>query len=86
MRLSDLERRAKHLDRAALWMRRAIAMRPGAPEALYQLALVEEADYEYGQALRDLEQAMRLAPDNAEIGNHYRDLRRLIADARKAQQ
>src|SRR5579885_634073 len=86
MRLADLERRAKHLDRAALWMRRAIAMRPGAPEALYQLALVEEADYEYGQALRDLEQAMRLAPDNAEIGNHYRDLRRLIADARKAQQ
>lgn len=47
-------------------------MRPGSADAFYQLALAEEADYEYGQALHDLARALKLAPDKAAISNHYR--------------
>lgn len=79
MHLAELEVRAEHFDKAVLWMRQAIEIRPGSPDALYQLALVEEADYEYGQALRDLARALKLAPDNAGMKNHYRDLLRMIA-------
>jgi O-antigen ligase/tetratricopeptide (TPR) repeat protein len=79
MRLADMESRARHFDKAALWIRRAIDIRPGSADALYQLALAEEADYEYGQALRDLVRAMKLAPDNEGMREHYRDLMRMIA-------
>jgi hypothetical protein len=43
------------------------------------LALDEESDYEYGEALRDLGHAIKLAPDNAAMKNHYRDMMRMIA-------
>ncbi len=60
-------------------MRRAIEIRPDSADAFYQLALTEEADYEYGQALHDLARGLKLAPDNAAISNHYRELPRAIA-------
>jgi O-antigen ligase/tetratricopeptide (TPR) repeat protein len=80
MRLADLERRANRFEKALLWTRKAIAIRPGSPDALYQLALDEEADYDYGAALRDLAQGIKLAPDNAGMRGHYQDLLRMIAD------
>jgi O-antigen ligase/tetratricopeptide (TPR) repeat protein len=79
MRLADLEIRAKHFDKAAFWMRQAVEVRPGSAEVLYQLALAEETDYEYGQALRDLARAISLAPQDAGMRNHYRDMLRMIA-------
>lgn len=79
MHLADLERRANHFDKAVAWMREASEIRPGSPDTLYQMALVEEADYEYGEALRDLARALRLAPDDVAMRNHYRDLLRMIA-------
>jgi O-antigen ligase/tetratricopeptide (TPR) repeat protein len=79
MRLADLERRANRFGKALLWTRKAIAVRPGSPDAIYQLALDEEADYEYGAALRDLAQGVRLEPDNAGMRDHYKDLLRMIA-------
>jgi O-antigen ligase/Tfp pilus assembly protein PilF len=79
MRMADLERRRNHPEQAEMWMRRAIEMRPDSPEALYQLALIEEADYEYGQALLDLSKALKLAPGNEAMKSHYQDLLRMIA-------
>jgi tetratricopeptide (TPR) repeat protein len=79
MRLADLETRAEHFDRAALWMRQAAEIRPDSADVLYQLAQVEERDYEFGQSLNDLARALKLAPDNVVMRNHYRDLRRMIA-------
>jgi O-antigen ligase len=79
MRLADLERRADHLAKAELWMRRAIEVQPASPQALYQLALVEEHDYEYGQALLDLSKAIKLEPGNTEMRHHYQDLLHMIA-------
>jgi tetratricopeptide (TPR) repeat protein len=79
MRMADLERRSNHLERAELWMRRAIELRPGAADALYQLALLEVSDYEYGQALSDLSKALKLAPGNTAMQSHYQDLLRMIA-------
>jgi tetratricopeptide (TPR) repeat protein len=60
-------------------MRLAVEVRPGSAEVLYQLALAEETDYEYGQALRDLARAISLAPQDAGMRNHYRDMLRMIA-------
>jgi O-antigen ligase/tetratricopeptide (TPR) repeat protein len=79
MRLADLERRVNHVQKALLWARRATAIRPGSADALYQLALDEEADYEYGAALRDLARSIKLAPDNAGMRVHYKELLRMIA-------
>jgi O-antigen ligase/Tfp pilus assembly protein PilF len=79
MRLADLERRAGHLPQAELWMRRAIEARPGSPDALVQLASVEEADYEYGQALLDLSRALKLDPGNSALKLHYHELERMIS-------
>ena len=85
MRLADLEIEAKHFGQAAFWMRQAIELRPGSPEALYQLALVEETDYEYGPALRDLARGLSLAPDDTRIRKHYREMLRMIAAAKHNQ-
>ena len=79
MRLANLEVEAKHFDQAAFWMRQAVEVRPDSPEVLYQLALVEEDDYEYGQALRDLARGLSLAPNDTRLRNHYRDMLRMIA-------
>ncbi|HKD65915.1 MAG TPA: O-antigen ligase family protein [Candidatus Binataceae bacterium] len=79
MRLADLERRGNHFERALMWTRKAVAIRPDSADAFYQLALDEESDYEYGEALRDLGHAIKLAPDNAAMKNHYRDMMRMIA-------
>ncbi len=79
MRLADLERRASHFDRAAMWIREAIEVKPGSAGALYELALAEEEDYAYGQALRDLARAIKLAPGDTGMRNHYRELTRMIA-------
>ncbi len=79
MRMADLERRSNHLEQAELWMRRAIQARPDSPAALYQLALIEEANYEYGQAVLDLSKALKLAPDDQAMKIHYQELLRMIA-------
>jgi tetratricopeptide (TPR) repeat protein len=79
MRLADLEMGAKHFDQAAFWMRQAVEVRPGSPAALYQLALAEENDYQYGPALRDLARALSLAPQDPRMRNHYREMLHMIA-------
>jgi len=79
MRMADLERRSNHLEQAELWMRRAIEARPDSPAALYQLALIEEANYEYGQAVLDLSKALKLAPHDQAMKTHYQELLRMIA-------
>jgi tetratricopeptide (TPR) repeat protein len=76
--LAELERRAGHLEKTLLWMRNAIQIRPS-PGALYQLAVDEEADYEYGPALRDLNRALSLSPGDAGMKKHYGELMRMIA-------
>jgi O-antigen ligase len=77
--VAQFEMRASHFDKAVFWMRKAADLRPGSADALYQLALAEEADYEYAQALRDLGKAQALASGNADIKHHYQDLVRTIA-------
>jgi tetratricopeptide (TPR) repeat protein len=78
-RLAELEMRANHFDKAVFWMRKAIEIRPGSADALYELALVEESDYEYAAALRDLDKALTLAPGSVEMRNHHQQLVRMIA-------
>jgi tetratricopeptide (TPR) repeat protein len=78
-KLADLETRANHFDRAVFWMRKAIEVRPNAADALYELALTEESDYEYAAALRDLDKALALQPGNVEMRSHRRELMRTIA-------
>jgi tetratricopeptide (TPR) repeat protein len=77
--VAQFEMRASHFDKAVFWMRKAADLRPASADALYQLALAEEADYEYAQALRDLGKAQALASGNADIKHHYQDLVRTIA-------
>ena len=60
-------------------MRKAAELQPKSTDLLYQLALAEEAIYEYPEALRDLERALALAPGNVEIRNHYKNFKAKIA-------
>jgi O-antigen ligase len=70
-RLGSFYMRQDRFDQAALWMRKAAEIRPESAMAFYRLGLAEEAGYHYFDAGRDFEQALALAPQDAEIKAHY---------------
>jgi O-antigen ligase/Tfp pilus assembly protein PilF len=77
-RLGSFYTRQNRFDQAALWMRKATEIRPESAVAFYRLGLAEEAGYHYFDAGRDFQKALSLAPQDAEIKDHY------AAFARKA--
>ncbi len=77
--IADIELRGNHFNKAVFWMRKASELQPKSVDVLYQLALAEEAIYEYPEALRDLASALALAPNNIEIKRHYKDFEAKIA-------
>ncbi len=77
--IAEIELRGNHFDKAVFWLRKASELQPKSVDVLYQLALAEEAIYEYPEALRDLASALALAPGNVEIKHHYKDFEAKIA-------
>lgn len=77
--IAEIELRSGHFNKAVFWMRKASELQPKSVDVLYQLALAEEAIYEYPEALRDLTTALALAPGNLEVKNHYKNFLAKIA-------
>jgi Flp pilus assembly protein TadD len=82
-RLGSIYMRENRYDQAALWMRKATEIRPDSAEAFYQLALAEDASFEYFEAGRDFRTALRLAPNNTEMRNRYEAFNAKLAAGRK---
>src|SRR5262249_50695188 len=70
----------KNFDRAALWLRKAISLRPGDASAFYYLGVAEEGRYRFFDAQRAYAQAVELAPDNMNFRAHYQTFQRKVAE------
>jgi O-antigen ligase/tetratricopeptide (TPR) repeat protein len=69
-RLGQLYMRENRYEMAVLWMRKAGAIKPSA-EAFYNLAVAEEAAYDYFAASRSYARALALAPDDPALRSGY---------------
>jgi O-antigen ligase/Tfp pilus assembly protein PilF len=79
LRLASLYMNQKRYDRAVLLMKGVTEMQPDSAVAFQNLAVAEEANYQFFDAGRDFARAVALAPDNVEIKDHYAQFQKKVA-------
>ena len=70
-----------NLDRATIWLRKAVQLNPDSAATYFMLGQVEEFNYQYNAADHDFARALSLDTENARYRAYYANFRKKVADA-----
>lgn len=79
--LGELYHQQQDLDRAIMWLERAVQSNPRSAGALAELADAEQSSYRYYEAEGSYRKALALEPTNAELRSAYEGFERKIRQA-----
>jgi O-antigen ligase len=82
-RLGQIYMEQGRYDRAALMMQQAAQEMPASADAFYDLGLADEATYQFSNADRSFQEALRLAPGNRDYQAHYEEFRKQLTASEK---
>jgi tetratricopeptide (TPR) repeat protein len=79
--LGELYRQQGELDRAIMWLDRAVQSNPGSVTALAELADAQQASYRYYEAERTYQKALKVAPKDAGLRAVHASFERRLKQA-----
>jgi len=83
MELGRLDLAINRFEQAAVWFQRATKVQSTSAEAFFDLALADEAAYEYFAADQAYQQAISLAPSDAHLRERYAAFRQKLAQSQE---